>query len=96
MNPSVTSPYSTPILFVTKKNDGLRLCVDFRKLNSVTIHGVWQIEVKEEDRKKTALTCEFGHYEFNRLAFGLRNAPVSFQTTMNVALDDVLYHHAMD
>jgi len=118
-----TSPYSAPILFVTKKNGELRLCVDFRKLNSVTIKnkfplpriedvfdslfgaqffstldlfsGFWQIEVKEEDRKKTAFTCEFGHYEFNRLPFGLCNAPASFQTTMNIALDDVLYHHAM-
>ena len=31
------SPWGAPILFVPKKNGALRLCVDFRDLNSVTI-----------------------------------------------------------
>ena len=32
-----TSPAGAPILFVPKKNGGLRLCVDYRGLNKVTI-----------------------------------------------------------
>ena len=32
-----TSPYGSPIIFVKKKNGELRLCVDYRALNNVTV-----------------------------------------------------------
>ena len=32
-----TSPYSAPILFVGKKDGGLRMCIDYRGLNAVTV-----------------------------------------------------------
>ena len=31
------SPWGAPILFVKKKNESMRLCIDYRKLNKVTI-----------------------------------------------------------
>jgi hypothetical protein len=36
IHPSV-SPWGAPILFVKKKEETLRLCIDFKKLNKVTI-----------------------------------------------------------
>ncbi|GBG77790.1 hypothetical protein CBR_g25721 [Chara braunii] len=32
-----SSPYGAPVLFVRKKNKDLRLCIDYRKLNSQTV-----------------------------------------------------------
>jgi hypothetical protein len=118
-----TSPYSSPVVLVKKKNNELRLCIDYRKLNQITVKnrhpiprindltsyfkgakifstvdlfsGFWQIEVNKKDRFKTAFTCEMGHYQFNRLPFGLCNSPATFQSLMFQILDKVLNKFAL-
>jgi len=61
----------------------------------------WQIQIAKVDRYKTAFIVPFGHYEWNAMPFGLKNAPFEFQNIMNdiftplvsfiiVYIDDVL------
>lgn len=45
--------------------------------------GYHQIEVDEPSIPKTAFSTEDGHWEFLRMPFGLRNAPSTFQRTMD-------------
>lgn len=49
--------------------------------------GYWQIELAEEDRHKTAFITDEGLYEWNVMAFGLKNSPSWFQETMSKVLD---------
>ena len=114
-----SSPYASPIVLVRKKNGDIRLCVDYRTLNSRTIRdqynipkiedtlhtlsgaawfstldlksGYYQIEMKEEDKPKTAFWCPLGFYEFNRMPQGITNAPATFQRMMEKCLGDMVF-----
>jgi hypothetical protein len=48
--------------------------------------GFWQLSIKESHRERTAFTVPSGHYEFNRLPFGLSNSPANFQRLMDTVL----------
>ena len=47
IRPSV-SPYGAPILFVHKKEGTLRLCVDYRALNKITIKNHYSLSCIDE------------------------------------------------
>lgn len=107
-----SSQWCSRIVPIKKKTGELRMCVDYRLLNDVTIRvqypmprideiidglsrakvfttlnatkGYYQIEIKEEDRCKTAFRWKNGFYEFNRMTFGLCNAPATFQRAMDI------------
>lgn len=57
--------------------------------------GYWQIEVEEEDKEKTAFVTQDGLYEFNRMPFGLSNAPATFQRTMDVILSGLKWNQCL-
>ncbi|UYV61067.1 K02A2.6-like, partial [Cordylochernes scorpioides] len=112
-----SSPWAFPVILVRKRDGNWRYCVDYRKLNSITVKdvypipriddvmdtlqgsryftpidlrsGYWQVEIEEQDKKKTAFTTSHGLYEFNVMPFGLCNAPATFERIMDNVLKNI-------
>lgn len=108
------SPWNSPLVVIKKKNGDIRLCIDFRLVNSVTqktsypipetqhlldsltgsmyfstldlSSAYYQVEIEESHKKYTAFATRRGHYEFNRMPFGLHSAPFTFQRMMHLVL----------
>ena len=94
-----SSPWTSLIVLVPKKDGSVRFCIDYHKVNAVTrrdayplpriddmLSGYWQVELAEQDKKKTAFCTQDGLFEFNVLPFGLCNGPATFQRLMDLVL----------
>lgn len=52
--------------------------------------GFHQIPMDPAHKEKTAFSTDKGHFEFNRMPFGLKNAPATFQRAMNNILGEYI------
>ena len=57
--------------------------------------GYWQIEIAEEDRHKTAFITKYGLFEHKRMAFGLCNAPATFQRVIQFVLRGLTWNKVL-
>ena len=76
-------------MLVRKKDGSLHFCIDFRKLNSLTVKdsGFWQVPMAEESKQYTAFTLgSMGLYECESMPFRLCNALPTFQRLMQNCL----------
>ncbi len=80
----VTEPDVYPLPNMLDFSDRLSGCTVFSKID--LRKGYWQVPVRPEDRKKTAIITPFGLFQFRRMPFGLRNAGSSFQRMMDRVL----------
>lgn len=84
----VTIPDRYPIPNMDDIFDSLANAKVFTTLDLA--QGFHQIPIKPEDRPKTAFSTHKGHFEFNKMPFGLINAPATFQRIMNNILNGIL------
>ncbi|POM72330.1 Reverse transcriptase [Phytophthora palmivora] len=109
------SPWASMIVVIVKKNGvDVRLCIDYRLVNSLTqlmvypmplindlledldkalwycsldmASGFWVVTVTDRARAISAFITSFGLFEWNRMSFGLKNAPQIYQRLIDNAM----------
>ncbi|CAG8466715.1 10092_t:CDS:1 [Racocetra fulgida] len=90
---SITKKDTYLLPYIDEMLDNLEKAKWFISLDLTS--GYWQVEVKEENKEKTAFITKFSLYEFNIMLFRLCNAPSTFQRLMDVVLEPALWKYAM-
>ena len=61
----------------------------FAKLDLAS--GYWQVPLNAKDQHKTAFATHLGLFAFDRMPFGLKTAPQTFQHILNTVFSEFLY-----
>ena len=80
----LTKPDAYPLPNIVDTLDSLGQSKVFSVLDMAS--GYLQIEIAEKDREKTAFSTPQGHFHYNRMCFGLMNAPATYQRCMDSIL----------
>ena len=85
-NKTVKDAYAIP-----RVEDTLHLLAGAKYFTKLDLRsGYWQVEINEKDKHKTAFQVgTLGFYEFNRMPFGLCNAPATFQRLMERCMGEL-------
>jgi len=57
--------------------------------------GYWQIKMDDNSKEKTGFICQDGHFQFNVMPFGLKNAPADFQRLIEIVLKSMNWRFAL-
>ena len=79
---TIGDAYSLPN--ITEILDQLESAKYFSKFDLAS--GFHQIQMAQENAHKTAFSTPYGHFQFKRMPFGLKNTPTTFQRLMNSVL----------
>ena len=87
----LNSRTNTDAYAIPRVDDTLHLLSGAKYFTKLDLRsGYWQVEIKEEDKEKTAFQVgTMGFYEFNRMPFGLCNAPATFQRLMERCMSEL-------
>ncbi|GKA99006.1 putative reverse transcriptase domain-containing protein, partial [Tanacetum coccineum] len=73
-----SSPWGAPVLFVKKKDGSFRMCINYRKLNKLTVKNRYPLpRIDDLFDQLQAFRTRYGHYEFQVMSFGLTNTPAN-------------------
>ena len=89
----LTKPNAYPLPQIEESYQNLAGTKYFTSLDLQS--GYWQVCLAEEDKEKTAFTCQYGHYQFRVMPFRLINTPTTFQNMMNDLLREFINKSAM-
>ncbi|GKA14708.1 putative reverse transcriptase domain-containing protein, partial [Tanacetum coccineum] len=85
-----SSPWGAPVLFVKKKDGSLRMCIDYRELNKLTVKNRYPLpriddlfDQLQGSSVYSKIDLRSGYHQLRVMPFGLTNAPAVFMDLMN-------------